>query len=554
MLFVTKQAPTDKALQDNTTCSYNRASKYRIGSMGIFLSAVLLGFFEVSHVSANPSMTTRPRSAEFRVPAKLRARVNFWKDIFTRYGKNQVVIHHRDYPGIVFKVMDFKEHAARLNEVSLERYKEREVKKAVNEVKQIFRVLATGGKPAASSQQQLAQHLEASMQSLPGGNLKYKKMVTEDLVRAQTGIRERYAEALIRSGRYLPIIERIFVKEFGLPVELTRLPFIESSFNYQAYSSVGAAGIWQFMPRTGRLYMTVNNLVDERRDPIEATKAAAKYLQSAYNATGSWPLAITAYNHGTAGVIRKVKKIGTTDISSIVEHPKERVFGFASNNFYAEFLAALEVYDNYHTHFPGLELEPALRFASLRLPHAIYLKRACEILGVEAESLKKYNYALSDRIWSGKAPIPQGYAMKVPLDTGSKLPQLLAVSAKEAPIMRASVTYSEDSYRVHKGDTLERIAKKFGTSIAALKELNDLSSDSLQIGQKLTVKKSTGTATTKVSQKSTATKPSAKSYVVKSGDSLWTISRRVGRTVSALKAANNLRSNKLKPGQVLVVP
>jgi membrane-bound lytic murein transglycosylase D len=139
-------------------------------------------------------------------------------------------------------------------------------------------------------------------------------------------------------------MERIFRAE-GLPLELTRLPLVESCFDVEAYSKVGAAGIWQFMPATGRLYaMDVNDSVDERRDPIASTRAAARFLRHNYEALeDSWPLAITAYNHGPAGIRRAISATGTTDIGVIVGRYDGPAFGFASRNFYAEFLAALDV-------------------------------------------------------------------------------------------------------------------------------------------------------------------------------------------------------------------
>src|SRR5262249_35277956 len=133
----------------------------------------------------------------------------------------------------------------------------------------------------------------------------------EKRLHSQRGLRERFAEGIRVSRRYLPEMERIFRDE-GLPVELTRLPLIESCFNLHANSKVGAAGIWQFMPATGRHFMRVDNLVDERRDPLASTRGAAEFLARVHDNLGSWPLAITAYNHGPEGVARPGDDGGTT--------------------------------------------------------------------------------------------------------------------------------------------------------------------------------------------------------------------------------------------------
>src|SRR5437667_430375 len=164
----------------------------------------------------------------------------------------------------------------------------------------------------------------------------------------QRGLRERFAGGIRASRPYFPEMERIF-REEDLPVELVRLPLIESCFDLRAYSKAGAAGVWQFMPKTGRLFMRVDNLVDERRDPISSTRAAARFLARVHDMLDTWPLTITAYNHGPDGVARAVSEVGTNDIATIVRDYHGKAFGFASRNFYVEFLAALEVERRHRT-------------------------------------------------------------------------------------------------------------------------------------------------------------------------------------------------------------
>src|SRR5439155_792023 len=115
----------------------------------------------------------------------------------------------------------------------------------------------------------------------------------------------------------------------GFQVEGARLPHLESSFDLRAYSKAGAAGIWQFIPATGRRFMRVDALVDERRDPFASTRAAALYLREVHRLLNSWPLAITAYNHGPQGMARAVRQVGTTDIASIIRQYDGMAFGFA---------------------------------------------------------------------------------------------------------------------------------------------------------------------------------------------------------------------------------
>lgn len=590
--------------------------------MRTFLVALVVSLLSTQLGVASPRASA---PSPFEVPDRMQPRVNFWIDVFAKYGKHDAIIHHRNFPGVIFTVLNFSTEAEAMNPVQLERYIERQVKAERLKIEAAAQNLARGAEPANVFE----RHIADQMRGVPGSGLtKYRHLYQEKLVRYQSGIKEKYAQALARSGRYLPKIESIFVEEFGLPIELTRLPFVESSFDYKAYSSVGAAGIWQFMPRTARGYkMTINSLVDERRDPITATRGAARYLESAYRALGSWPLAVTSYNHGVGGVSSKTRKMGSRDIATLVEHPTNQLFGFASNNFYAEFLAAVIIYENHQKFFPGVQIEPPVQVVEYQLPHPASVSYITKRLGVEAAELERVNYALSRSIWRGASRIPAGYRLKVPVVYSARLEalgdlksqamfaqastssvfggvsyrvrsgdtistiakkyhttpsairelndlsddriqvgQLLRVHEREDALKRTAespvVPRSEprdavSTYRVKSGDSLHRIAKSQGVTIAALKAENRISGDTLQVGQVLRIPNRTGSEIPELSTAELAelpTKSEVRSYKVQSGDSLWTISKKLGVSVDALKRTNKLRSTKLKPGQVLTLP
>jgi membrane-bound lytic murein transglycosylase D len=437
-----------------------------------------------SNLTFRSSTAAVPRTGPFQTPPRLRGRVDFWKDIFAKYGRNQVVVHHREFPQVVFGVLDFSGEAESLGSVALARYREESEKATIAALKREIGPLAQGAEPTTPHQLEVAR----VMQLVPGGAEKYQRLIAEDLIRAQTGIRERYAEAIQRAWRYLPLMEQIFVSEYGLPKELTRIPFIESSFDYTAYSSVGAAGIWQFMPRTARAHrMLVGKYVDERRDPIKATRAAAEYLRSAFNSLGNWPLAITSYNHGVGGVRSKVTKAGTNDLAEMVEHPSERYFGFASSNFFPEFLAALEIFDDHGRYFPEVPYEPPLRVVSYPVLTPISVQHATEQLGIGLERLKEANYALLEAVWEGKAKIPAGYVLRVPVSHRDKLASLKNPETPSAAgAGRAGGTAGSASrYQVRRGDTLAGIARKFNLSLSELMLRNNLKVPVVQPGQLL---------------------------------------------------------------------
>jgi len=410
-------------------------------------------------LKANVSMS--PRKGPFQTPASLRGRVDFWKDVFATYGKNQVVVHHREFPQVVFGVLDFTAEAQTMSPVELSRHRANVEKETVAALKRQLELLAKG-EPASTPYQ---EKLERVMERVPGGVNKYRRLVEEDLIRTQTGIRERYAEAIRRSWRYLPFMEQIFVSEYGLPKELTRLPFIESSFDYTAYSSVGAAGIWQFMPRTARSHhLRVGAQIDERRDPIKATRAAAEYLRSAYRSLGSWPLAITSYNHGVGGVRGKVSKAGTDDLAEIIEHPTERYFGFASSNFFPEFLAALEIFDDHKRYFPEIALEPPLRVVSYPLRSAMSVAYVSRQLGISVEELREANYAILEPVWQGRAKIPAGYTLRVPVQYRERVDTLLKPEpVSERPKNSQVSSKGSGSSRTTTTKTTSKGSKKTGS-------------------------------------------------------------------------------------------
>jgi membrane-bound lytic murein transglycosylase D len=488
-------------------------------------------------------------SAEFRVSAVLRGRVDFWKDIFTRYGAAQMVVHHRDFPQIVFGVIDLSKEKATLTAAQFEKHKSNVAKSTIKEIEAQLQALAKGENVESAFQARVKAEL--LRRGLPVSDV--SRWVKDGLIRTQTGIRERYAEAIQRAWRYMPVMEEIFVKEFGLPKELTRLPFIESSFDYSAHSSVGAAGIWQFMPRTARVYkMAVGRYVDERRDPIKATRAAAKYLKTAYDALGSWPLAIVSYNHGVGGVRKKLKHANTRDLEAIIEDPNERYFGFASTNFYPEFLAAIEVYENHQQFFPEVKQLAPLEVASYRIPRSVAVGSLIKQLGVSVDELKEANYALLNPVWSGRARIPAGYTFHVPVQYKSRGDAVLQhfdtvkVSERSLRVIPVSASASTSNYyRVRRGDSLYSIARKHGISVAELKSRNDLSTSRIYTGQKLQM----GGMPEKAESQG-----QYRTIKIQRGDSLGKLAERYGVSVQHMRELNALKSNLIKVGQSIRVP
>src|SRR5262249_30675666 len=161
-----------------------------------------------------------------------------------------------------------------------------------------------------------------------------------------------------------------------------------------AYSSVGAAGIWQFMRATGYRFMRIDSSIDERKDPIMATRAAARYFSDAYSRLGEWPLAVTSYNHGVSGLVRAVSTVGTKDLGTLIRKYDGTAWGFASKNFYAEFMAALEVEQRAAAYFPELKREDPWRFDEIRLGRPISYSELVRFSKSDDDEIANLNRAL----------------------------------------------------------------------------------------------------------------------------------------------------------------
>jgi len=243
-----------------------------------------------------------------------------------------------------------------------------------------------------------------------------------DRLRSQRGLRERFKRGLEISGRYDAAFRQAF-REAGLPEDLAYLPHVESSFQNHAASSVGAVGMWQFMPGTARQFMMMNAAVDERRDPVASAQGAARYLGKAHNRLDSWPLAITSYNHGVGGMAR-AKEAWGDDIAAIVRNYSGKGFGFASRNFYAEFLAARNIARNPQRFFPeGLSYQAPLNQDRIRLRQTVAAHTLANYYEVNLGELTILNRAWNPPAQSGRIPLPAGTMVWLPAGTMARLAQ-----------------------------------------------------------------------------------------------------------------------------------
>lgn|GEM_PF-734047 len=246
-----------------------------------------------------------------------------------------------------------------------------------------------------------------------------------DRLRFQRGLKGKYRAGLERSYRYLPLIDSIMLAE-GVPERLRFLPHVESSFYPFAYSKVGAAGMWQFMKSSAKRFkVKVTYQVDERRDPQVSTQAAARMLAYNFRLLKSWPLAIVAYNHGPGGLAVAARQTGTRDLGTIIKSYYSNSFGFASKNFYAEFLAASSIALKADSLFPDLRKMEPLQYQYLILSKPLATRYLCTVTGLTPDELEEYNLGLRPTTFRGTAQLPKGFALRLPAST-----DLASISAK----------------------------------------------------------------------------------------------------------------------------
>jgi membrane-bound lytic murein transglycosylase D len=416
----------------------------------------------------------------FPVPAAIQPNVAFWREIFAKYLSSQTVIHDSWHVDVVFSVVDMSDlERIRSSAIVIERAREQRVKKEIEKYQRILRQLAGDSRVGASPadvERVRTLYAQSSRRATD-----YRAAVAR--VRGQGGLRDTFAEAIRTSGMFMPGIERI-LSAHGLPLEIKCMPFVESMFNYRARSKVGASGIWQFTASSGRLYRLVTPEVDGRHDVWLAADAAARMIKANYASLDSWPLALTSYNHGVGGMARASRQLRTTDIGVITERYKSRRFQFASRNFYAEFVAAVMVFADRNTLFPGVEPLPPVTFDEFTPGSFVSLLDLASLTETSVATLETLNPALEDRVIEGRMLVPGNYPLRVP--TGAQADFQRAF--EQLPAERKRDRQLNRTYRVARGDTLASIAKRFGTTTTALNRANGFrTTPRLRVGQVLDI-------------------------------------------------------------------
>ncbi|MCD6099474.1 MAG: LysM peptidoglycan-binding domain-containing protein [Candidatus Marinimicrobia bacterium] len=359
-------------------------------------------------------------------------------------------------------------------------------------------------------------------------NRKIKKIINFYCTRE----RDNFQKWLNRSGRYRDIMVPI-LRSYGLPDEIFYLALIESGFSPFAYSYAHAVGPWQFVTGTAAKYGLKRNWwVDERRDFIKSTHAAAKYLRDLYKEFNDWFLALAAYNCGELNVLRAIRREGTRDFWKLQTLPRQ------TRNYIPNLMAAIIIAKNPEKY--GFEYKPLprLQWDEVILDKSYDLEAIARVTGIPAKTLKEYNPEL--RRWMTPPDVKE-YVLRVPYGKGEHVRKNL----KKIPHLKTGPRWIV--HRVRRGQTLWYIARKYGTTVSAIVSANKIRNENqIKVGQKLLIPIREYRGFTSGKKKIV--------HVVKKGESLYLIARKYRVSVRQLIAWNNLYGRRyIYPGQRLYI-
>lgn len=336
---------------------------------------------------------------------------------------------------------------------------------------------------------------------------------------------------------FIPAIKSTLTK-CDIPQEFLYLAMAESNFSTRAYSKKRAAGLWQFMPNTAKLYnLKIDEYVDERRNLIKSTDAAAQYLSSLHKRFGKWYLAAIAYNCGGGRLNQAIRKAGSDDLAVLLDEEKKYIP--KESRYYIRKIVALALIGSDEQYLLSSEYEHLLNRANaypisaVQLPSGESLSRVASLIDIPLKELKKLNRHLK---YDFVPPYEKEYDIYIPYIKLSDFKQ----KYYEAPM--------RNIYKVHvvtRGDNLSYIGKKYGVSYKVIKDFNNLKSNGLRLNQKLVIP---------IAKKSKSTKLNSRSYyMVKKGDSLQSISKAYKISIQNIKLQNNLRTSAIKIGDRLKI-
>ncbi|MFC1560990.1 LysM peptidoglycan-binding domain-containing protein [Candidatus Latescibacterota bacterium] len=371
--------------------------------------------------------------------------------------------------------------------------------------------------------------------------IEFNKQVRNAIYYFQNGGKEDMAKWMKRSGRYIPLLRKILSEE-GIPVDMVYLSMIESGFSTKAYSRARAVGLWQFIYSTGKIYgLNRNQWIDERRDPVKSTKAAAKHLNDLYKESDDWNNVMAMYNSGPRRIRLQMKNTENIEFWDL-QLPRE------TKNYVPSFMAAVviskapEIFG-----FDNIEKDPPFEYDTVEVHPYTSLTIAAKCSGVDITEIRELNpEILRDRVPPGE----NKYTLRIP--KGSK--DTFLAEYTKAPVEKYEPPRLS-SVRVRRGDTFSGIADRHRVSISRLRAANPhiTNINRLRINQTINIP---GTTTQSPNyQTIPVSRDDAFVYTIKKNDTLGILAERYTTTVQTLQSLNNMgRGTRIYVGQKLLIP
>jgi len=397
--------------------------------------------------------------------ARLEPNVAFWQKVYVTWSVDDIALHDTEDFKLVYRVVRVPPRGEKRGGVT----RAQAISKASEETRAALARLDKKRPTTSDGLDDVEREIFDRLKSVTRAD----KYAFASRVRAQNGLRERFLAGYRTAGAWEPEV-RARLKDAGLPEDLVALAYVESLMTIRAKSHAGAVGIWQFMPATGREYMHVNSVVDERMDPILATDAAAKYINTALKSVGPWPVAITSYNYGRGGMKRAIDDTGSKDLGVILERYKHGRFGFAARNYYASFLAVHDVLHAPERFLGKTEQRAAWSYDTVRLPFPATTAQLVGLGIVDKETLVFMNPALTDAARESREALPRGLPLRIPAGKGARFVDgVVAIAPKE----RAKAErLARVTHKANGKETPAIIAKNYGVPVDVVASMAGVSS------------------------------------------------------------------------------
>ena len=473
-------------------------------------------------------------SIHFPRPEGLKDAVNFWRQVFGDWRAHQIVLHDDTHLGVIYDMIEITGYIGGRLSAEQQAIVDLHKKHLIHQLNDLEYLLHKRGKLTTE-----LQNLYTLITRNAG-----RKAIHEaaQRVRVQRGMKESFQTGLETSSRYNALMREVFHENL-LPEELAHLPHVESAFATTARSPAGAVGVWQFMPVTGKRYLRIDESMDERYDPILATRGSAKYLAYAYNKLGDWGLAVTSYNYGLSGMLRARQEHGK-DIARIVKDYDGASFGFASRNYYAEFLAICDIMTDLSRYFPkGIDYQPPPLVKRIEIMQKMTSGEIAKKYHIHYSSLAELNPSWTKGAAEGRIALPANTVVWLPIITSKEDPILIA--AKGSPAVAAKIdlsNYFQDYFinDIFSWNSHEEFPNGLSEGLIA------------GLSQKPALKITQARALTKPNHIGS---PAHEVHIVQAGDSPYTIASKYSVHLHDLLILNNIAAGSLiQPGQAIRIP